>query len=240
MKTVVTIQARLSSKRLPNKVIAPLGGSTVLQQIVRRCRAAKWVDEVVVACPTDDVEPIFNATGVAAIGGPEVDVLSRLLIAAHHTKADRIVRVTGDCPLVCPRLIEVMLEIHGKCKKPVLVNTIGHTFPDGLDLEVYNVEWLKDLGTKINPDDREYFAQYVRETYGEKVVERLIHPENLGSKYRFTVDYPEDLAFVTRIYEAMGNEIWDSRQIIGYLSEHPHMLKINAHRIDGKFGERVR
>ncbi len=238
MKTTVIIQARLSSERLHKKILSPLNNSTMLEQIVRRCKVSKRADEVVVACPTQDVEPIFNATGIAAIGGPEVDVLSRLLIAAASTKADRIVRVTADCPLVCGQMIDMMLDQHSYCMKPVVVNTIGHTFPDGMDLEVYSVEWLKDLATIIPPDWREYFAQYVCENYTPKVVERVIYPENLGKAIRLTVDYHEDLELVTRIYDAMGKYIWAFRTIVEWLIDRPHLLKINAHRIDGNFGRR--
>jgi spore coat polysaccharide biosynthesis protein SpsF (cytidylyltransferase family) len=239
-KVVVVVQARLGSERLPNKVLSRLGGSTMLAQIVRRCRASRVVDEVVVASPVGDDQKIFEATGIMPIPGPEKDLLTRLLNAARKTDADVMIRVTADCPFVCPRMIESMVSHHSFMKKPMTVNWIGRTFPDGLDLEVYDVEWLEQLGKVMtDEDEREYFAQWIVENADADTVEKIANPEVLGHKYRFTVDYPEDLEFVKRIYAAMKDQIWDSRQIIDYLQRNKHLLKINAHRIDGKFGARV-
>jgi len=244
MRAVVVVQARLASERFPCKILAPLGKNTMLEQIVRRCNAARpsghgkpGINEVVVACPPPDEQAIFEATGIVPIAGPEKDVLSRMLIAAMRTRAGRIVRVTADCPFVCPRMIEAMIDHQLWCKKPAVFNWIGRTFPDGLDLEVYDVAWLRNQ--VIKEDDREYFAQWIAEHGKSSDVERIINPDGANMrKYRLTVDWPEDLEMAQLVYNAMGGEIWDAQTIIQYLRQHPKLTRINAHRIDGTFGAR--
>lgn len=236
MNVAIIIQARLKSERLPEKILAPLGNSTMLQQIVRRCRAAKGVDEVAVAVPDGEDQRVFEATGIFAHTGPERDLLTRLLSTARDVNADAFVRVTADCPFVCPRMIEAMIGQFVYAKKPMCVNWVGRSFPDGLDLEVYDAAWLDSIADEVL--DREYFAQWLTE-HRRKEIDLVINPTN-QSRYRLTVDWPEDLEFAQKVYKAMNGQVWESRRILEYLSAHPELMKINAHRADGTFGAKGR
>lgn len=236
MKCVAVVQARLSSKRLPKKVLARLGNSTMLEQIVRRCKAARTIDAVVVACPIGDDQEIFEATGIMPIPGSETDLIGRLTSAAKvaEPKATHFVRVTADCPLVCPRMIEHLSWNVMNTKAQVVTNWKRRTFPDGLDLDCWNIEFLENAYGSIQ--DHEYFAQEVLQKYTPETVMSIENPADLSMKYRLTVDYPEDLDMVRKVYEAQGNEIWGSQEIISYLESRPAIRKMNLKRIDGRFG----
>jgi spore coat polysaccharide biosynthesis protein SpsF len=227
MKVAIIIQARLRSSRLPRKILAPLGGMTMLEQVVRRCRAARGISAVAVAVPPEDEMPIFHATGIAPYVGPEEDVLTRLLDAAHALKVDAFVRVTADCPFACPRMIEAMAGHIRMGKEPCVVNWKHRRFPNGLDLEVYSVPWLEQIAAELKGPDREWYAAWIVKNRPASEVASVVNVSDL-SRYRLTVDYEEDLDLARRIYRAMGNEVWDSQQIVAWLEARPSLRKINA------------
>lgn len=231
-KCVVVVQARLASKRLPKKILAKLGDRTMLEQIVRRCKAARTVEAVVVACPIGDDQEIFESTGIMPIPGEEIDLVERLTSAAKVHQATHFVRVTADCPFVCPRLIEFVSwnAMNGKAK--VITNWKTRTFPDGLDLDAWDVEWLEKQQLK----DREYFAQEIIQTYPKEDVLSLENPVNMSLKCRLTVDYPEDLDMARAVYAKMGQMIWDSQAVIDYLDNNPKVRGLNKKRMTGDFG----
>lgn len=235
-KCVVVVQARLSSKRLPRKVLAKIGDRTMLEQIVRRCKAARTIDAVIVACPIGDDVSIFEETGLTCLPGSEEDLIGRLTSAvkASEPKATHFVRVTADCPLVCPRMIEHLSWNVMNTAAKVVTNWKKRTFPDGLDLDCWDLAWLEEVYGSVK--DKEYFAQEIISTYPKETVMSVENPTDLSRAYRFTVDYPEDLDMVRKVYEAQGNEIWDSQQVISYLESRPAIRKMNLKKIDGFFG----
>ena len=231
MRAVVAVQARLSSSRLPRKILADLGGRPMLAQIVRRCRATGLA--VTVSCPPDDALELAKALpGVDVVAGPETDILMRLLLVAAHAKATHVVRVTADCPLVPHDLIKAAVQ--GMKDWPCVQNWRPRTFPDGFDFEVWDVAFLVSLRAKMKPENYEYFAQWCLDhklpnlplTYAGKNMMNM----------RLTVDYPEDLDVVRKIYEAMGEEIWESGAVVRWCEEHPEVMALNASRVDGLFG----
>lgn len=232
-KCVVVVQARLASKRLPKKILAKLGNSTVLEQIVRRCKAARTIEAVVVACPIGDDQEIFETTGIMPIPGSETDLIGRLTSAAiiAEPKVTHFVRITADNPLVCPRMIEHLSWNAMNSTAKVVTNWKKRTFPDGLDVDVWDIDWL----TKQEVKDREYFAQELIMS-GNPTVMSVENPTDLSKKFRLTVDYAEDLDMVRKVYEAMGNEIWDSQHVISYIEQRPKLRQMNLKRIDGRFG----
>jgi len=226
MKTVAIIQARLGSKRLPEKILEQLDGRSMLEQIVRRCNAADRVDEVAVAVPAWEVEKIFNATGIACHGGPEDDVLTRLLDVAIRLKADKMVRVTADNALVDPDLMDQMIGFSDKA--PIVTNTIPRTYPNGMDLEVWDVAWMRDtLSPALHKEDREWFYSWCVDNLGDHAFNKVMSDYPKAYKYRLTVDYEEDMDVIRKIYEAQAGAIWTTKTIITWLDAHPVVRLLN-------------
>lgn len=237
MRTVVAVQARLGSTRLPKKILADLCGKPMLSQIVRRCRAVPNADAVAIACPEADADTIFRATGLQPITGPEEDVLTRLLNVADQLEADKIVRVTADCPLVCPDLIRAGIETATREKAlPLVQNWRPRSFPDGFDFEVWDVPILRKMSMHLLDKDREWFALWA---LNKKIDNHSIRNQGTDfSRMRFTVDFPEDLEVVRAIYEDMGDEVWGANLIVQWGMTHPHIMKKNEMHVK-TFGEVV-
>ncbi len=236
MKVGVLIQTRLKSTRLPNKALEKLGNRTLIEQIVRRCKAATIPNLVAVCCPDEDVEEFFIHTGIIAYGGPEKDLYKRLLDTAKKLDLTHFVRATGDNPFVCPTLIDSICWRVKQDQYPVIVNWQRRTWPDGWDLEAYNVEWLEEYGKKTLPEtEREYFAQYIVE-HEPQAVHNVANAINLSLKYRLTVDWPEDLKMANIVYKEMGDQVWRGDRILQFLQANPRVAKMNVKRIDGRFG----
>lgn len=241
MRTAVIIQARLTSRRFPRKILADVCGRPLLNQLHRRMAAVKPLHKghehtTLVACPDKDELGIFAATGITPIPGPEKDILTRILTAAKVARAEKVVRVTGDCPLACPRLVEGMLGESYHSEKPFTVNWKARRFPDGMDLEVYSVDFLEDLGKRLKGDDREWFASWCVQNLPAKETASIVNPMDL-SRYRLTVDYPADIEVIRKIYRAQGPDIWESADIVAYLEANPHIRRLNEQHISD-FGAR--
>jgi len=234
MRAVIAVQARLGSSRLPRKILADVGGKPMLAQIVRRCKATRL--PVLITCPPDDVKEITQAVpGTPVVHGPEKDVLMRLLLVAATAKATHVVRVTGDCPLIPHDLIQAAVE--GVGNYPCVQNWRPRTFPDGFDFEVWDVAFLVALKAKLKPEECEYFAQWCLDKKMPSLP--LTYAGKNMAHMRLTVDYEEDLSVVREIYEAMGDEIWESGDVVKWCEEHPTTMALNASRIDGKFGAKA-
>lgn len=234
MNPVVAVQARLSSTRLPRKVLVDVGGQPMLAQIVRRCKATTY--PVYISCPPEDAEEIGKAVpGTTVVPGPEKDVLWRMLLVAARGKATHLVRVTGDEPLIPHDLITRAVEEAGRTGAACVQSWRPRTFPDGFDFEVWHVPFLVALAAKLKDEDREWFASWCLDK-GMPSIPVTSAGENL-SKLRLTVDYSEDLEVVRAIYEAMGEEIWDSGRVVSWCKMHPATMRKNQERVTD-FGAR--
>lgn len=231
MRTVIAIQARLGSSRLPNKALIDICGKPLIAQLLRRLRAVRGVDAVVIACPEKDAAAFKRATGINPITGPEDDVLTRILNVANQLEADRIVKVGADCPLAPFDAIEAALERFPN--EQVVQNTHPRTFPDGFDFDIWRTACLKALNDVLVGDDREWFASYVFKKYPTAAMTNKVDL----SRWRLTVDYPEDVDLIRAIYADMGDEIWTSARITEWCQSHPREMKLNQHRVTD-FGAR--
>lgn len=235
MRTVIAIQARLSSERMPRKILADICGRPMLSHIVRRCRAVQNAEAVAIACPEGDQGPIFSATGVRPITGPEHDLLTRLLNVADDLEADKLVRVTADCPLIPPDLIRAGIETAEKDGAlPCVQNWRPRTFPDGYDFEVWDVPVLRLLSTQLRDKDREWFASWYVDGKGNH--HSMQNKPNLAH-LRLTVDYPEDLEVIRAIYEDMGDEVWGSELVARWCIANPQVMRKNQKHVK-TFGAR--
>lgn len=234
----IIVQARLKSTRLPRKILSELAGKTMLEQIVKRCKQSRYAgNRVVVICPTGEGEEIFTHTGIVPYEGPELDLLSRFLVPVRKLNIECAVRVTADCPLVCPVMMDTMIE---ETATPCTINWDPRTWPDGIDLDVWGRQLLEDLDKEFtSPADREWWAT---KAVHEKIPKRLITSVTTWNtrdltRYRLTVDHAEDLELVRAVYKAQGNDTWTVKKITDWLDKNPKIKALNQKHVDGTFGD---
>jgi spore coat polysaccharide biosynthesis protein SpsF len=234
MKVVAIIQARTGSTRLPGKVLLDLAGEPMLVRDMNRLARADTLDQVVVATtvkPADDgIVDLCQERDWSCFRGSEEDVLDRYYRAAKAHEADAVVRITSDCPLIEPQVVDKVVNAFLE-RQPGLdyaSNTAPErTFPRGLDIEVMRFDALERAWREDdNPAWREHVTPYIRrhpelfESYS------VLNDEDL-SRMRWTVDTPEDLAFVRRIYEHFGHDQFSWREVLTLLEKYPEWLAIN-------------
>ena len=237
MKTAVIVQARMTSTRLPGKVLADLGGRPALAQQLRRLSSMKEANEIVVATttlPTDDpVEALAGRENVRCFRGDEQNVLSRYIGAAREARADVVVRITADCPLIDPaesdRVVRVLKDTDGV---DYASNGIRRTFPRGLDTEAFHREVLERvfrLGTSA--EAKEHVTWFIHRERPDLFTIRSVEDATDNSDLRWTVDTPDDLAMVRRIYDDLGlnDHLLPYREILAHVRAHPDIAAINAH-----------
>jgi spore coat polysaccharide biosynthesis protein SpsF len=205
---VAIVQARMTSTRLPGKVLMDLAGAPMLEREIDRIRAAATIDEVVVATTvnaTDDpVVDLARARGVRVFRGDEHDVLSRYLGAAAEADADVVVRVTADCPLLDPGVIDRVVRALDR-EADYASNVVERTFPQGLDCEALHRDVLERVGRLATSQPaREHVTWLVYAERPELFVRRdVLDPED-NSDLSWTVDRPEDLEHVRDLYARFG------------------------------------
>lgn len=233
METIVVIQARMGSSRLPGKVLKQLGNSDTLSYVVERCKKIEGVDTVVVATSklTQDDE-IYNwcqRKNVACFRGSEQDVLKRFVNVAEIYKPSYIVRVTADCPFIDYEMASEMVALIRKEK--VAIIDIDDELPRGLAVEVFTFELLQEMDKDgIEERHREHVTFYAyefkhlfkRATY--KVKKNRIFP-----KLRITLDTPEDYEMLNQVASYYESLSVSSVDIIEYLLNNPEIAQINAH-----------
>lgn len=234
MSTIALIQARMGSSRLPGKVLMELANKPVLQHVVERVRASKRVQEAVVVTSINRQDiPIVawcSTHAVRVYCGSEQDVLDRYYQAARLLGAAIVVRITADCPLMDPEVIDLVL---GGMDDPDVdyVNNCGReTWPDGLDVEAFRFNTLERAWTRARlPSEREHVTPYIRNHPEEFRVRVVDHEPNLGS-LRWTLDRREDHEFLSRVFAALGDgrEIFGMDRVLELLLRQPELQSINS------------
>jgi glutamate-1-semialdehyde 2,1-aminomutase len=213
MKVVAIVQARMGSTRLPNKVMKLIGGVPMIELLLARLANSKQIHQIVVATSTDQRNsPLVQHVeklGYVCVQGSEEDVLDRYLIAARQVNADIVVRITGDCPLVDPALVDLAVEQFLSCSVDYVSNVIPATYPDGLDIEVFTKDALvKAAQESVDAFDHEHVTPYLRRS-GIFKTAALNHTEDL-SDLRWTVDESEDFEVISRIFAHFKPDIFFS------------------------------
>jgi spore coat polysaccharide biosynthesis protein SpsF len=206
-RTVAVIQARTGSTRFPAKVLADVCGRPMLAHVIERVSRATMIDAVVVATtvnPEDDaVASLAVECGALVTRGPVNDVLTRYLFAAAGNAADVVVRVTADCPLIDPVIIDSVVRARADAGADYASNVQPPTFPEGYDVEVLTTECLRRLDREAVADyEREHVTARIRERPQEYRTARVLGDRDLSS-IRLTVDVPEDLSRVIAIVSAL-------------------------------------
>jgi spore coat polysaccharide biosynthesis protein SpsF (cytidylyltransferase family) len=208
-RVVAVVQARMSSRRLPGKVLARLGEHTVLELLLRRLARARELDEIVVATstePSDDpVEREAERLSARVLRGSLTDVLGRYLKASAATGADAIVRITADCPLMDPEVVDQVVRAWREGRADYVTNTLEpRSYPDGLDVEVLSAAALRRAGELArDPSDREHVTPYIRH-HPETFSIQGMHLDPPYGEVRMTLDTPEDLEALTRLVGQVG------------------------------------
>ena len=234
MKVVAIIQARMGSTRLPGKVLLDLAGEPMLARSVERTRRAQTLDEVVVATtvqPADEaIVQLCAERGWPCFRGSEEDVLDRYSRAASTHQADVVVRITSDCPLIEPEVVDCVVRefLERQPEVDYACNTLPRrTFPQGLDTEVLRLDVLEEAWRKDhNLAWREHVTPYIRRNPELFRIHSIMNDVD-HSHMRWTVDTAEDLAFVRCIYNYFGHDQFSWQEVLAVLKEHPEWLEIN-------------
>ncbi|MBI5354622.1 MAG: glycosyltransferase family protein [Chloroflexi bacterium] len=259
-KIVAIIQGRMSSSRLPGKILADIAGQPMLTRVYTRTSRAQTLDEVVFATTTDasddPVAEYCDFSGIPFTRGSLFDVLDRYYQTALQTKADVVVRITADCPVIDPALIDDVVNTllgesgigDGESGFDFVCNRLpppwSRTYPIGLDVEACTFKVLKKAWKDAKePQHREHVMPYFYE--GVKLVTEnrslqtglsprgfniaLLHHTTDFGDYRWTVDTPEDLEFVRQVYSRFnGRDDFTWKEVLDLVHDEPELMKINS------------
>jgi spore coat polysaccharide biosynthesis protein SpsF len=236
-KVVAIVQARMTSSRLPGKVLLPILGQPMLALQLERMRRATLLDDIVIATTTNVTdEPIVafcQAHCTPCFRGLEDDVLSRYAGAASAFEADVVVRITSDCPLIEPGLIDQAVRIFHDAggQLDYLSNMLEPTFPFGLAVEVFSRRALQVADEKATQDsEREHVTPFIYRRPDEFRVQGIRASFDL-SHHRWTVDTAEDFELVSRIFAALypRNSQFEMHDVLELLKHNPAWVEINRH-----------
>ena len=240
MKTVAIIQARLGSQRLSGKVLRELCGRSMIAHVLERVQQAKRLDEVWLATSTntenDALEAEVTRLGFPCFRGSEEDVLARYHGAALAAGADVIARITSDCPMYDPMVLDRMLErFHeGMQESPpadFMSSVFERRFPRGLDTELFTFPALERIFKEATlPNEREHVTPHFYH-HPEKFRGLSWVGEKDFSAYRWTVDTPEDWEFVQTVYQALWrpDRLFTTENVLELLEQRPELAAMNAH-----------
>lgn len=226
----------MGSTRLPGKILLEINGRPMLSYMLERVVAAGNIDRVILATSTDrsddPVVELCRKNNVLCYRGSVDDVLDRYYQAARKIKADIVVRLTGDCPLIDPRMIDEVINVYNNGDYDFVANTVPPkgTVPEGMDVEVFSFQKLEQAWHEAKkPSEREHVTFYFWKNPKIFSIFRYDLEQDL-SEYRLTVDYPEDFEVVKAVITSFypKNPQFSLQDIINFLKNHPELHKKNA------------
>lgn len=230
MKIIAITQARFSSSRLPGKVLKKLGSKTALDIHLRRIKKSKLITDFIVATTNEpeskEIEAIALAQGFLCFHGNTDDVLDRFYESCRQFNPDYIVRLTSDCPLVDPIYIDDLIEKFLKSSVDYAANCLVPTLPDGMDAEIFSFQSLSKAWREADKkSEREHVTTYIRNS-GKFKTMSVEYPVDC-SKFRLTLDTPEDFDVLKKVIE-IGGEDGSTEDYVKILSIHSEIRKINS------------
>jgi spore coat polysaccharide biosynthesis protein SpsF (cytidylyltransferase family) len=229
------LQARVSSSRLPGKVLKPILGKEMLLHQIERIQYSSLIDKLVIATSTDpsddEIEKICINNKIEVFRGDLINVLDRFYKCAIKYNPQLIVRLTGDCPLADWQVIDQTIQYQIDGKFDYVTNRFKPAFPDGLDVEVITYSSLKiAFDNALLPSEKEHVTYYVRQRKNQFKLGNYSSPKDL-SNMRWTVDEIEDFVLVEKIYSNLykKNPKFLIKDVLDLLSNQPELLKINSH-----------
>jgi len=235
MKIVATIEARMTSSRLPGKVLLTASGIPMLQHLGNRLRAVQSLDGIVLATTTNETDDALEAfalkMGINCFRGSEEDVMSRVIGAAASVNADLVVEITGDCPIIDPKIIEQTIRMYHANHADYVSNAHIRSYPDGMDTQVFLLETLKHSASMTEDQlDHEHVTLHIR---NHPEIFRHVHlvapPELHWPELGLTLDEPADYELLKRIIEHFENTnpLFSCLDVIRLLREKPEWVAIN-------------
>ena len=236
MKIIAIVQARLGSTRLPNKVMKPVGADMpMIKLLLSRLIKSKEIDQVILATSDESTnQPLVDYVrklGYIVYQGSENDVLDRYYKASLEYNPDVIVRITGDCPLVDPEVVDSVIEVYRSMDVDYVSNTNPPTYPDGLDVEVFSTSSLKIAWKEAKlRSEREHVTLYIRES-GKFKISNVVNNKNYSDE-RWTVDEPEDYELIQSIFSHFAPRIdFSWREVLKFSKEQPIIFSVNRHLV---------
>lgn len=235
MTTVGILQARMTSTRLPGKVLAPIAGQPMIARQIERLRRSTLLDEIIVATSTDPSDDalanVLEELPVRVVRGSLDDVLARFVLAMDEAGPDVVVRLTADCPLASPHVVDLVVAAFLDGEWDYVSNTLEPTFPDGLDVEVVRPEalrWVAEHSTDRDEHEHVTLGVYRRP---ERFRLSNVRGERDLSHLRWTVDDPDDLRFVRTVYERLLPEqpMFEWQDVLELIEAEPGLSRTSAH-----------
>jgi spore coat polysaccharide biosynthesis protein SpsF len=229
VSTAIVVQARMGSTRLPGKVLKDIAGRPMLSYQMERLRRVKRAERIVVATtdqPADDaVERFCRKEKIACVRGSEDDVLARYHLAIERFPTDVVVRITADCPLIDPAIVDEAIAAY---EPDYVSNMLEITYPYGMAVEVFSAQALREAHREAkDPAEREHVTPFIWRRPQRYRLKSLTMTPNL-SHHRWTVDTPEDFELVSRLLKTLKPH-FTLQDVLAVLDEHPDWCAINAH-----------
>ncbi|QUD89935.1 cytidylyltransferase domain-containing protein [Phenylobacterium montanum] len=234
MRIAVIIQARMGSTRLPGKVLMDLGGRTVLARVLERAKAIPGADVVVCAIPEGpDDDPVAEEAaraGAVVTRGSRDDVLDRYWRAAQAVKADAVMRVTSDCPLIDPKVCGDLIALFQRSGADYACINDPASWPHGLECEIFSFAWLDKAAREAKkPSEREHVSPFIR-THPDARRVNMLGPGPETVRHRWTLDHADDLTFLRALWARLpeGRAAWDWHVAFAIVEADPALAAINA------------
>ena len=242
-KVIASIQVRSGSTRLPNKAMKKICGKPMLLLMLERLSKSELLDEVIIATTENKndnhIFELVKKQGYKVFRGSEFDCLDRHYQAVKNSNAKFICKITSDCPLIDPNIVDDVIKyfLENKNKFDYVSNVHPPTFPDGLDVEMFSISALEKAWKEARKnEEREHTTTYMWRNPSKFRIGSVVMPNgvNLFIKERWTVDYPEDFEFVKEIFENLYDDgkIFHMSDILELLKKQVYIKKINEHLVE--------
>jgi len=235
MKTVIIVQARMTSTRLPGKVLKEVLGKPLLEYQIERLRRVKLADEFVIATTVNETDlPIVRLCeklNIAYFRGSEEDVLSRYYHCAKESGGEVIVRITSDCPIIDPQVIDKTIHYYTTHRQDYVSNSLERTYPRGMDTEVFSYKCLSEaFHEAVDKPEREHVTPFIYRRPERYRLANVSYMKSCGD-YRWTVDTNEDYELIRLMIEELypGNPNFSLEDALDAVERHPEWRLLNAH-----------
>ncbi|MCB1149389.1 MAG: glycosyltransferase family protein [Chlamydiia bacterium] len=228
MKVYALVQARVGSERFPAKVLARARGKTLIERVLERLSQAASLEGIVLAIPDLKSDDALASYWPSVVRGAAEDVLARFWTAVKLYPADAYVRITADCPLTDPKVVDQLVAEFSSARADYASNTLERTYPRGFDVEIFTHALLERAQLEaVEPWDREHVTPYIAR-HAKKTA--TLRWKNNASKYRLCVDTPKDLQVVEGVLEGVepSHPHFGVEEVVAFCDSHPELMRINA------------